>query len=156
MPTAFDNIFKRDLPIRYNLRRINDKVSLPSRRLKKWGTDTIRYQGAIIHNYLVDLGFHSITFNPVVKNKLKSMYLSSYVWKGIFCCCFFLQCSNTKFFSSILKSIFNKNTLFILSIQMFLKTTYANLYHNRVSINISSAIYGVPFKKSINTFHTIT
>ena len=65
--------------LHYNLRRNDDKVSLPSRRLSKWGTNTLRYQGAIIHNSLVDLGLHNITSKPVVTNKLKSIYQLSYV-----------------------------------------------------------------------------
>ena len=50
----------------YNLRRNDGKMSLPSRRLSKWGTNTLRYQGAIIHNSLVDLSLHNITSKPVV------------------------------------------------------------------------------------------
>ena len=50
----------------YNLRRNDGKMSLPSRRLSKWGTNTPRYQGAIIHNSLVDLSLHNITSKPVV------------------------------------------------------------------------------------------
>ena len=73
------------------LRRNDDKVSLPSRRLSKWGTNMLRYQGAIIHNSLVDLNLHNTTSKLVVKNKLKSIYLSSYVWKGSFC----LHCQNS-------------------------------------------------------------
>ena len=79
LPTAFDNMFLHESSKHYNLRRNDDKVSLPFRRLTKWGTNTLRYQGAIIHNSLVDLNLHNTTSKLVIKNKLKSIYLSSYV-----------------------------------------------------------------------------
>ena len=66
LPTAFENMFQLESSKQYNLRRNEDKVSLPSRRLSKWGTNTLRYQGAVIHNSLVDLSLHNITSKPVV------------------------------------------------------------------------------------------
>ena len=60
LPTAFENMFQRESSKQYNLHRNKDKVSLPSRRLSKWGTNTLEYQGAIIHNSLVDLSVYTV------------------------------------------------------------------------------------------------
>ena len=102
LPTAFENMFQLVSSKHHNLRRNDDKVSLPFRRLSKWGTNTLRYQGAIIHNSLVDLNLHNTTSKLVVKNKLKSTYLSSYVWKGSFC----LHCQNLNLLYFLSKLVF--------------------------------------------------
>ena len=62
LPTAFDNMFQHKSSKHHNLRQNDDKVSLPFRRLTKWGTNTLRYQGAIIHNSLFDLNLHTRFF----------------------------------------------------------------------------------------------
>ena len=82
LPQTFNNIFDKKPPPCYNIRRNHSKVTLPSRRLENWGTNSLRYQGSIIHNSLVDLGLHNIKSKHIVKNKIKSMFLSSYVWGG--------------------------------------------------------------------------
>ena len=82
LPQTFNNIFDKKPPPCYNIRRNYSKVTLPSRRLENWGTNSLRYQGSIIHNSLVDLGLHNIKSKHIVKNKIKSMFLSSYVWGG--------------------------------------------------------------------------
>ena len=79
LPQTFNNIFDKKPPPCYNIRRNHSKVTLPSRRLENWGTNSLRYQGSIIHNSLVDLGLHNIKSKHIVKNKIKSMFLSSYV-----------------------------------------------------------------------------
>ena len=50
VPTAFENMFQLDSSKHYNFIRNDDKVSLPSPCLSKWVTNTLWYQGAIIHN----------------------------------------------------------------------------------------------------------
>ena len=54
--------------------RSNEKVAIPFRKLDKWGTDTLRYKGALIHNIIIDLGLHKIKSKRIFKNTLKSMY----------------------------------------------------------------------------------
>ena len=79
LPTTFNNIFSKNTSIRYDFRKNDDKVNIPFRRLKTWGTDTLRYQGAVIHNNIVNLGLHKINSKCTFKSKLKLTYLNSYV-----------------------------------------------------------------------------
>ena len=79
LPTTFDKIFSYNTFLQYDFRRNIDMVTIPYRRLEKWGTYTLRYQGAIIHNTIVDLGLHKTKSKCVFKNKLKSLYLMTYV-----------------------------------------------------------------------------
>ena len=88
LPKTFDNIFVKKPPTIYNIRRNHSKVTVPTRRLETWGTNSLRYQGSLLHNSLVDLGLHNIQSKRIVKNKIKSMLLSYYVWKvNVFLAC---------------------------------------------------------------------
>ena len=79
LPTTFDSTFSKTNSGQYSLRRSNEKVAIPFRKLDKWGTDTLRYKGALIHNIIIDLGLHKVKSKRIFKNKLKSMYLVNYV-----------------------------------------------------------------------------
>ena len=46
---------------------------------ENWETDTLRYQGALIHNIIIDLGLHKVKSERIFKNTLRSMYLVNYV-----------------------------------------------------------------------------
>ena len=107
------------------------------------GTDTICYQGAIIHNIIVDLGFNKISY----KRFLKNLCTWSSMYDAVLC--HYLVSSN---YALLFGALFNLSIL-ILSLTIKISFFIKLIIHLGSPLTLAPLQLGSPLNNNKNIFH---